>query len=161
MRRGLTLLGMVFALLFLAGACVFSADPPKQPHQPNANTANINTNLWLNPDQIPKSVFDDSPNAGRDPFFPKSSRRGGAPERGAKVEVPVALPKLVLMGISGPPNKRVAVINNRNFAAGEEGEVVASGVRVRIRCIEIRDESVIVSAGSPPQRLELHMQKTD
>lgn len=159
MSRGLTWVSMGLALVFLAGARVFSAEPIKQSAQ--ASTSTINTNLWLHPDQIPKSVFDDSPNAGRDPFFPKSARRGGDTQRSAKVEVPVAIPKLTLMGISGPPNKRVAVINNRNFAAGEEGEVVAGGVRVRIRCIEIRDESVIVSAGSPPQRFELHMQKTE
>jgi hypothetical protein len=66
---------------------------------------------------------------------------------------------LVLKGVSGAANRRLALINNRSFSVGEEAEVVTLGGKVRIRCDAIRDESVVISVGSPPQRVELRLQR--
>lgn len=66
---------------------------------------------------------------------------------------------LELQGVSGSANKRLAVINNRSFQAGEEGEIKTAGGRIKIRCEEIRNDAVVVSVGNPPQRIELRLQR--
>jgi hypothetical protein len=62
--------------------------------------------------------------------------------------------ELRLQGISGPPERRLAIINTRTFAAGEEEEVPTAAGRTRIRCLEINADSVVVLVGQ--QRRELH-----
>jgi hypothetical protein len=109
----------------------------------------------------PKSVFvvPKTPAEGRDPFFPNSMRPYGTsipvqlPVLTNKVEAPVIV-ELRLQGISGLPERRLAIINKRTFEVGEEGEVPTSAGRVRIRCLEIGADSVVVQIGQ--ERRELH-----
>jgi len=107
--------------------------------------------------QIPQSQFDDSLPNGRDPFFPRSQSR--AASAGSTNTSRVASSSLVYRGVSGPPERRLAVINNASFSAGEEKEIVIAGSRIKVRCEEIRDDLVVVSVGSPPQRIELPLKK--
>ena len=91
-----------------------------------------------------KSVFVDRPNFGRDPFFPNSSRRGKMVQD--TVVEPVAnFNNIVLKGISGTVEKRLAIINNKTFEAGEEGELRISGHPTRVKCVEVREKSVVIS----------------
>ena len=62
---------------------------------------------------------------------------------------------LVLKGISGTKQKRLAMINNQTLAAGEIGTVRVSGKAMQIRCEEIYDRSVIVSWNRGQERREL------
>jgi len=55
--------------------------------------------------------------------------------------------------------KRVATINNRAFTEGEEMEVDAGSTRVRIKCEHIGDDYVIITYGTPPQQMELRIQR--
>ena len=57
---------------------------------------------------------------------------------------PASLGQLTLKGIMGPPGKRLAIITNRTFAAGEEAEIKVGGQSVRVRCLEIKEASVVV-----------------
>ena len=68
---------------------------------------------------------------------------------------PVAsdLTALVLKGISGPADHRLAIINNHTFGVGDEGDVITSHNRIHLRCIEIKAKSVVVESGG--QRHEL------
>jgi hypothetical protein len=110
---------------------------------------------------LPQSVFIIPKNAseGRGPFFPRSTR----------VYTPV-LPLLVmpttnavpafptdirLKGISGSMDHRLALINNHTFEAGEEAEVTTVSGRILVRCLQIREESVLIQVG--PERRELRM----
>ena len=102
-----------------------------------------------------KSVFVDSPGFGRDPFFPNSKRRQHvATVKALPIgEIPSAI---VLKGLSGTAQKRLAVINNYTLAAGEETEIRAGGQLYRVRCDEIRERSVMISInGTEPKELKL------
>ena len=64
---------------------------------------------------------------------------------------------LILKGISGPPNNRLALINNQTLGVGESGAVRLSIGNVKIRCEEIRNNSVIVTINGAADRQELFM----
>jgi hypothetical protein len=102
-----------------------------------------------------KSVFIETPGYGRDPFFPNSKRH----QKAAPVKTIVAgeLPStIVLKGLSGTAQKRLAVINNYTLAEGEETEIRAGGQLFRVRCVEIRERSVMVSVnGMEPKELKM------
>jgi hypothetical protein len=108
-----------------------------------------------------KSVFNDDLNFGRDPFFPESNRRRVVP---VPILVPV-LPKpqpieeedhrFTLKGISTYKDERWALINRYTFAPGEEMDVKVEGRKLRVRCVEVRERSVVISVGGVSKELFL------
>jgi hypothetical protein len=96
-------------------------------------------------------VLPTNPSEGRDPFFPTSIR----PYEDAASKIPMVadLTSLVLKGISSSPEHRLVIINNHTFGVGDEGDVLTSHSRIHIRCIEIKDKTVVVESGG--QRHEL------
>ena len=64
---------------------------------------------------------------------------------------------LVLKGLSGTKTRRFALINDATFAAHEQGKVRLGESNVVVRCLEIRDDAVVVQiAGvAEPQTLKL------
>ena len=101
------------------------------------------------PQVVIRSIFviPSNPNEGRDPFFPNSTR----PYESAAAGKPHVgdVSSLVLKGISGPMNRRLAIINNRTLAVGDEQDLVTPQGRIHIRCVEIKTNSVVIeSAGS-------------
>jgi hypothetical protein len=108
---------------------------------------------------LPKSVFIGNDPGGRDPFFPNSARRFSKPaDKAAESAAPTVGPSVLLLrGITGPADRRIALINNRTFAAGEEGKVRASGAEFTIRCLEIRERSVIVTIEGSAERHEIQL----
>jgi hypothetical protein len=118
-----------------------------------AGAASSDTNA---PPSIPQSNFihPRSPAEGKDPFFPKSMRPFVNPVA-VRTNIPVEPVHLRLNGITGPP-KRLAMINGKTFEAGEEAEVKSeTGGRLRIKCIEIKDESVLIEVGGERQELSM------
>jgi len=111
---------------------------------------------------IPKSVFVSEGDIGKDPFFPNSTRtKRRSPEDPVKKPVQQDLSQLlVLKGITGPPEKRIALINNLPFAKDEEGEVKAGNGKVKIRVLEIGEKSVTVSIAGTAAPKELLLQET-
>ena len=105
------------------------------------------------PEQI-KSVFVDRPNFGRDPFFPNSLRRGKTVQD-AVVEPVANFNNIVLKGTSGTAEKRLAILNNKTFAAGEEGELRIGGQLTKIKCVEVREKSVVISINGVTRELFL------
>jgi hypothetical protein len=111
--------------------------------------------LMLGTNTIPKSVFIDDAR-GKDPFFPQSTRR----QNKAVVPTPdptVGPTSLVLLGIIGPPERRFALINNQSFAAGEENRVRVPGGSTLVKCIEIRESSVIVTIQGGTEEFEIQL----
>lgn len=104
--------------------------------------------------QFVKSTFvaTPGPGFGTDPFFPKTAR---FQHTSKTVETPGPVSFLSLKGISRAGNRRTAIINNRTFEVGEEGEVKINAQPFRVRCIEIRDDGVTVSVNGQPQKLTL------
>lgn len=106
------------------------------------------------PAQISQSVFNvpSSPKEGRNPFFPRSTAAGpAAPTKQLNVDAST----IVLNGITSPP-KRTAMINGRTFEAGEEGEIKApNGSKILIKCVEIRNDSAVISVAGQLRELRL------
>lgn len=63
--------------------------------------------------------------------------------------------ELKLNGISGTTDHRLAIINNRTFEANEEGPVSTTLGPVRIRCLEIKPDSVLIQVGGEQRILRL------
>jgi hypothetical protein len=133
-----------FATVWLGAADLRSAPGENSPAAPRGAGTTA----------LPQSVFVVPANRaeGRDPFFPNSTRGGAV--------IPTPQPTvtnvgLVLNGLSGTPENRLAIVNGRTLAKGESSEVNVAGRRVLIRCIEIREKSAVVEAGGSRQELFL------
>ena len=105
------------------------------------------------PEVVLRSTFvvPTNPKDGRDPFFPNSTR----PYETVSVARPhvCEVSSLVLKGISGPPDRRLAIINNRTLGVGDEANLVTPQGPIHIRCVEIKDRSVVIESAG--QRHEL------
>ena len=102
-------------------------------------------------------VLPHNPQEGRDPFYPKSMRpyNSVSPVITTNAAPMTIVADLKLKALSGSTDRRLALVNNHTFEAGEEAEVVTSNGRMRVRCIEIRPDSVLMQVG--PERRELHL----
>lgn len=148
-----------FAILLL---CTTVASPNAQPQSStNAKAAATSTNESPKEAPVPKSVFvmPKDKLQGIDPFFPRSTYPYTGPV------VPIIIPtnpepvrvevELKLKAISGLPEHRLALINNHTFEAGEEGEIITNKGRMRIRCLEIHQDSAVVQVGAERRELRL------
>ena len=132
------------ALLAVAFASLAAQTPTNAAH---AGPAHAPTNAVPALAEIPQSVFTmpTSPQEGKDPFFPRSMRLFNNVVVQTNLQAtPVVAVELHLNGISGTPDHRLAIINNRTFEAGEEGEVSSASGRVRVTCKDIKLDSVRV-----------------
>lgn len=108
--------------------------------------------------EIPKSVFliPTTPQEGKDPFFPLSRRLFASVVVRTNLQpAVVATVELKLNGVSGTADHRLAIINNRTFEANEESLVSTASGPVRIRCLEIKSDSVLVQVGGEQRILRL------
>lgn len=147
-----------FAILLL---CTTVASPNAQPQSnTNAKAAATSTNEAAK--EVPKSVFvmPKDKQQGIDPFFPRSTYPYTGPV--VPIVVPTNVPEpvrveveLKLKAISGLPEHRLALINNHTFEAGEEGEIITNKGRMRIRCLEIHQDSAVVQVGAERRELRL------
>lgn len=100
---------------------------------------------------IPRSVFANDPNVGRDPFFPGSTRRKDVIPRAVVTTTnaapvhSIASDLLKLKGISGTKDQPLALINGSTMAPGEIADIKCYGGQiVKLRCREIRHQSVLI-----------------
>lgn len=109
-----------------------------------------------------QSVFLDEPNFGKDPFFPKSDRRkpvivtpvNAAPDASFYAQ---AFNSIVLRGISGLPGHRLALLNNRTVGVGEDTDVRFNNQILHVRCLEIRDKTVLLGIEGTKETKEIHL----
>ena len=72
---------------------------------------------------------------------------------GAPTAPPPRYEDLILKSISGTKSRRFAMLNNQTFASGDSARVKLHDGTVNVRCVEIRDTSVVVAIeGQPGQR---------
>lgn len=153
-EKSLVVIAIFLSLVFTARA----AQPrPSAPAPAPAAATNA-----LPAAAIPKSVFimPATPQEGKDPFFPRSMRPYGPGHETVKAspQQPAAavVVDLRLNGISGTAERRLAIINNHTFEVNEEGVVSnSSGAPVRIRCLDIKADSVLVQIGGEQRILRL------
>jgi hypothetical protein len=105
---------------------------------------------------IPQSSFAITGATGKDPFFPNSIRRMKRDDTGKQPAARDFSSLLRLTGIAGGA-RPIATINNLTFAAGEEQEVRVEGGKLKIRVLEIRVKSVVVSIEKQPLPIELKL----
>ena len=111
------------------------------------------------PAEPPQSVFTIPTNSkeGKDPFFPHRSVVGVQPGPRTNPGPAVVSVKLTLNGLSGTREKPLAIINGRTFEKGEEGEIVTTRGRTRIRCVDIKEESVLIEVNGVRQELRMRL----
>ncbi len=149
-------------LVSLALGCSASGIRAAQSKGRPAAPVSTNAVPATTPTEIPKSVFvvPTSLRDLRNPFFPQAfvpPTPSPDPARTAiKQDSQHGDSLFVLNGITPSGPKRTAMINSHTFEAGESGEVkVATGVKVLIKCEEIRNESVIILADGQRRELKL------
>jgi hypothetical protein len=117
----------------------------------------------LGPTNIPKSVFSDKHDSGKDPFFPSSVRRRETVARvmptNSVPPMSAILGKLFLKGISGTKGKPLALINSSTIAQGELADVRCDQRLVKVRCLEIRERSVLVELYGTSETRELKLRE--
>ena len=146
-------LTVAVVLLGLTFACHAAQTPTTAP----SGFAPAATNTLPILPQIPQSVFiiPLTPQEGKDPFFPRSMRLFNDVVVKTNQPPAAAVVELKLKGISGAADHRLAIINNRTFETGEEGEVVSNVGRSRIICQDINADSVRVLISGEERILRL------
>jgi hypothetical protein len=141
-RRRAARLCVAGTLLTMAAASAFAAPNPPAP-KPVAEAP------------MAKSVFVDRPDFGRDPFFPKSTRRGAVTATTTVVQPVGNFDSIALKGISVNNERRLAIVNNKTFEVGEEGEVPVGAQRVKVKVTEIREKSAVITVNGVSKELFL------
>ncbi len=95
------------------------------------------------PAPAPKSIPKDAPPPA--PLF-----------NGALPSPPKKFEELILKGISGAKNHRLAMITNKTFSPGESAVLTIGNGQVKLKCLEVREDSVLVSLDGGEQK-ELRM----
>jgi hypothetical protein len=73
----------------------------------------------------------------------------------------IGLSDLKLNGIVTSRGRRLALISGQTFAPGEEGTVRIEDQTIRIRCIEISENSVLVALPGTALQIELHLLRSE
>lgn len=79
------------------------------------------------------------------------------PPQQTQLSEPSWVQKIKLKSVSGTPERRFAIINNRTFEKGDEALVKIGEKTVRVRCLEIRDTSVVISIDGVDRNRELKL----
>jgi len=78
------------------------------------------------------------------------------PFNGAPLLPPPQFNDLVLKGLAGPKNNRLALLNNKTLGVGESALLKLGDHEVRVKCVEIREDSIMVSVdGAAPKEVRL------
>ena len=83
-------------------------------------------------------------------FVPHKPRQSDLPE-------PAWVQKIKLVGMSGSPDHRLALINNKTFEKGDQSAVNIGEKLVKVHCLEIRESSVVISIEGLDGTRELKM----
>jgi len=76
---------------------------------------------------------------------------------GAPTVPPPKYTDLALKNLSGSRNRRLALINNQTLTVGESALVRLGDGQVKVRCLEIRESSVVIQVDGQEQSRELKL----
>ena len=150
---------LIVSALLLGTAAVLSAPAEKTAAGTPANARAVDT--------MSQSVFVSPTNStsGRDPFFPRSERpwKGlmrTAPVSTGPVVVTPAAAEVVYMAFSGSAETTcIATVTvngiGRTLKVGEYTEVISRGVTVKVRCISITEEKVVIEVDGERKEIAL------
>jgi hypothetical protein len=145
------LVGAAISFGFMSLAAETRTNAPAKP------LAQIATNAAPIEPEVPKSVFliPTTPQQGRDPFYPSSTRLFASVVISAAKQPVVIAIELQLKALSGAPGHRLAINNNHTFKSGEEGDVTTNAGHARVRCLQVNEDSVLVLVGGEQRVLRL------
>ncbi len=116
---------------------------------------------------IPQSTFD--PKVRKDPFFPDSERLNPRPKPQAAETSPGTRPVAVrpkdplehlkLVGMSGSIRRRLVMINNATFELNEQATLRTAAGDLRVKVVEIRERSVLVTIDGGPEPKEIFLKE--
>jgi len=66
---------------------------------------------------------------------------------------------LILKGIVGSLNRRIAVINDETMETGEEASVRTPGGHAKVKCLEVGPDYVVIQVEGEPQTRKLVMEQ--
>ena len=129
--------GAILILMFLGATLVNSAPPDSKP---KIESAAADSNA------VPQSTFNIPSNfsQGRDPFYPNARYMLGEIHVVAQVRVTAGIDLIHLNGISGSADHKLAMINFRTMAEGETNDFLTVSGHVKVRCVEIKSQSVVI-----------------
>jgi len=145
-------LSNLFVLLGAALTLTVLSAPSAPVAKPRAAAPAAVTNV------IPQSVFiiPSVPGNARDPFFPDRIIQAQTAKAVVSTNSrPTGASCLVLKGLSGVPENRLAMINGRTMARGEDAEINTECGRLLVHCVDISSNSAIIEVGG--ERRELHL----
>lgn len=96
---------------------------------------------------------------GRDPFFPNSTRTVEIAPTAANNNKEAEITSLKCPGVSGTPDRMLAIINNHSFAVGDEGDVTTSTGKIHLRCLEILSDVVVVEVNGRVHRIKIGVEQ--
>jgi hypothetical protein len=135
------------------------AAPPAAPAKPAAAKTTAVAFATTNASLAVDSVFEQlMPPKGRDPFFPNSHRRDPQPAKGSPQEKPLAS-ELVLKGIVGSANSRLALVNDDILKVGEVASVKVAGGHVEVKCLEIGEDYAVIKVTGELETKRLQISK--
>lgn len=115
----------------------------------------------LAPAGAPKAEFVFRPGFTKDPFFPRSTDGAVVPpptQTTISTSPTANLDFLALKGISIDRNgRKLAILNGYTVGPGEEVSVKREGKPVNIRCVEIKERSVVVSSEGVSKEIPLRI----
>jgi len=150
-----TVVGFIWTLQAGEGKTEVASSQQKSTNSTNTvASASGNTNAFRSMFLMPTNSAE-----GRDPFFPRSARpytTALLAVRQPTNDTPSAPAyDLKLNGISGTPQRRLAIINNHTFEVGEDAELPSGTTRIRVHCVDIKADSVTIQLGSEIRELRL------
>ena len=148
-----------YAILLTTGSLVFGGVPGSESQAPSAGEKARPKEEPRTEIAIPQSVFETSTQF-LDPFHPKSIRRVAMSraDEGEKKSTDSELASLLILnGLSGSSVQRLAIVNGKTIAAGENSDVLTQRGKVKVHCLEIRASSVVVAVGTDGTKVELKL----
>ena len=142
-----------FATIFFA--LTFAAIAADKPNAPAAKPAPAKPA----PVVTARSVFTQpaSGRDGRDPFFPESTRVFETTQA-ATVHV-VEINNLTVKGFSIVRGRPMVIINNHSFMVGDEGDVLTTGGRIHLKCVDVLANAVVIEFNGSMHQLPINPPK--
>lgn len=131
------------------------------PAPPATNAVPANTNAGPVDLPVPLATFDLTNKVVKDPFFPNTLRTPVPVVVSTNVTVAVSAACFHLKALSGTPDQRLALINNRTLAIGESTEIsTAQCGKVKVTCLQINESSVVIRIGNQIEPVEVFLPKS-
>lgn len=96
---------------------------------------------------------------GRDPFFPESTRVFQAVLLESPNRSKVEISSLSVKGYYRDAKTAYVIINNHTFTAGDEGDVLTTGGRIHLKCVDVLANAVVIEFNGSLHQLPINPSK--